>query len=127
MDPLLQRVFQVLLADGMRQHPESWLELDDGRGQVFEPAAQLHLVLQDTDAFSWGEEDQGRVTGKLTPDLEGISKSHPVFLWGQPDWTPETGRERKVEHVRGPLIREGVWQRRGRRERRKKGCVLLAF
>lgn len=80
MDPLLQRVFQVLLADGMRQRPESRLELDNGRGQVFEPAAQLHLALQNADAFSWGEEDRGRVTGKLTQDQERISKRHPVFL-----------------------------------------------
>lgn len=81
VDPLLQRVLQVLLADGMRQRPESWLELDNGRGQVLEPAAQLHLVLQNTNTFSWGDEDQGGgVTGKSTQDLGGVSKSHPVFL-----------------------------------------------
>lgn len=51
VDPFLQRVFQVLLADGLRQGSESRLELDDGRWQVFEPAAQLHL-LQNAGALS---------------------------------------------------------------------------
>lgn len=51
VDPSLQRVFQVLLADGLRQGPERRLELDDRCRQVFEPAAELHL-LQNTGALS---------------------------------------------------------------------------
>lgn len=50
-DPLLQRVLQVLLADGVCEGPQSGLERDDGRGQVSEPAAALHLSLQDTGAL----------------------------------------------------------------------------
>lgn len=45
VDPFLQRVCQVLLADGMREGPESRPELDNGCWQVLEPAAQLHLLL----------------------------------------------------------------------------------
>ena len=58
VDPLLQRVLQELLADGVRQRPESRLELDDGCGKVLEPAAQLHLLLQNTKALPYG--GQGR-------------------------------------------------------------------
>lgn len=51
VDPLLQRVLQVLLADGVREGPQRRLERDDGRGQVSEPAAEPHLSLQDTGAL----------------------------------------------------------------------------
>ena len=123
MDPLLQRVFQVLLADGMRQCPESRLELDDGRRQVFEPAAQLHLILQNPDTFSWGEEDQGGVTGKLTQDPGGVSKSHPV---GQPG----NGGRKKSRVCPGAPSSGRECGTEGEGERRKKGlchpCILKA-
>lgn len=52
VDPFLQRVFQVFLTDGMCKGSECWLELDDGCWQVFKPAAEFHLFLQDTSALS---------------------------------------------------------------------------
>lgn len=52
VDPLLKRVSQVVLADGVRQGPQGWLELHYGPWQVLEPAAQLHLLIQNF-AFSW--------------------------------------------------------------------------
>jgi len=45
-DPLLQRVAEVVLADGVCQGPQRWLELHHGFREVPEPAAQLHLLLQ---------------------------------------------------------------------------------
>lgn len=51
VDPLLQRVGEVLLADGMCEGPQSRPELDNGCWQVLEPAAELHLLLENTDAL----------------------------------------------------------------------------
>lgn len=45
-DPLLQSVSEIVLADGVRQGPQSWLELHYRLWEVPEPAAQLRLVLQ---------------------------------------------------------------------------------
>lgn len=64
VDPLPQRALQVLLADGVCEGSQCWLELGNGGWQVSEPAAQLHLPLEGTDALSSGMLPCDRLQGR---------------------------------------------------------------
>lgn len=52
VDPLLECVSQVILANGMGQSSERWLEFCDGRRQVFERAAQPDFFVQNCGSFT---------------------------------------------------------------------------
>lgn len=52
IDPFLKSVSKIILANGMCQSSEGWLEFCDGGWQVFEPAAQLGFFFQDCHAFT---------------------------------------------------------------------------
>lgn len=83
-NPLLQRVPEVFLADGVGQGPQGWLELHHGLREVPEPAAQLHLVLQDP-AFPW--EHTGWGSQPSTGGLPACKPSWPgAHLLGAGPW-----------------------------------------
>lgn len=53
IDPLLQRVPELLRLDGLSQGPEGGLKLHDGWRQIPEPAACTPHLLQHLSAFTW--------------------------------------------------------------------------
>lgn len=55
VDPLLQRVPQLLSLDWLSQGAQGRLELSDGGGQIPEPAAGARLLLQHPALLSWGQ------------------------------------------------------------------------
>lgn len=67
-DPLLQRVSEVVLADGVCQRPQGRLELHHRLRQVPEPAAQCHLLLQNAPSpWKHTVKDQPSVGGASCP------------------------------------------------------------